>query len=171
MINLIKYHTEDNDFGFRNEAYKIVESFYKSGDYQLAEYVMSLFSSANTFVRQINEQNLTFNKKTQVNGESLLILEMIKSNILGIINVVGHKVGVNKFLFQVAPVTGKTKSAKHIARLLRSDLFIVDFSLLIDSKLGQTAKNITQLFNEINNLITPEKVVILFDEIDSLTSK
>ena len=39
---------------------------------------------------------------------------------------------------------------------------------LIDSKLGQTAKNISSLFNEINNLYTPERVVILFDEIDSL---
>ena len=52
--------------------------------------------------------------------------------------------------------------------MLNRELFIVDFSLIIDSKLGQTGKNIVNLFNEINNLNIPEKIVILFDEIDAL---
>lgn len=39
---------------------------------------------------------------------------------------------------------------------------------MIDSKLGQTGKNIAQLFDEINNFLIPEKAVVLFDEIDAL---
>lgn len=45
-------------------------------------------------------------------------------------------------------------------------MFYVDFENLIDSKLGQTNKNIAALFNEINMLPQPDKVVVLFDEID-----
>ena len=47
IINLIKYRSEDNDVGFRNEAYEIARDFDESGNYQLAEYIMALLSNAN----------------------------------------------------------------------------------------------------------------------------
>lgn len=168
IINLIKYYAESNDSGFRNEAYQIANEFDKSGDYQLSEYIMALLSNANTFVPQINENDLTFVRKIEVSGDPLPLPEEIKSDIIGIVNAVEHEIGVNKFLFQGAPGTGKTETVKHIARILDRELFIVDFAFLIDSKLGQTGKNITQLFDEINNLLIPEKSLILFDEIDAL---
>ena len=168
IINLIKYYAESNDSGFRNEAYQIANEFDKSGDYQLSEYIMALLSNANTFVPQINENDLIFVRKIEVSGDPLPLPEEIKSDIIGIVNAVEHEIGVNKFLFQGAPGTGKTETVKHIARILDRELFIVDFAFLIDSKLGQTSKNIAQLFDEINNLLIPEKSLILFDEIDAL---
>ncbi|MFS9043935.1 AAA family ATPase [Streptococcus rubneri] len=168
IINLIKYYAESNDSGFRNEAYQIANEFDKSGDYQLSEYIMALLSNANTFVPQINENDLIFVRKIEVSGDPLPLPEEIKSDIIGIVNAVEHEIGVNKFLFQGAPGTGKTETVKHIARILDRELFIVDFAFLIDSKLGQTGKNIAQLFDEINNLLIPEKSLILFDEIDAL---
>ena len=42
----------------------------------------------------------------------------------------------------------------------------MDFENLIDSKLGQTNKNIIKVFREINMLPNANKVVVLFDEID-----
>ena len=168
IINLIKYYAERNDSGFRNEAYQIANEFDKIGDYQLSEYIMALLSNANTFVPQINENELTFVRKIGVSGDPLPLPEEIKSDIIGIVNAAEHGIGVNKFLFQGAPGTGKTETVKHIARILDRELFIVDFAFLIDSKLGQTSKNIAKLFNEINSLAAPEKVVILFDEIDAL---
>lgn len=168
IINLIKYYAENNDSGFRNEAYQIANEFDKTGDYQLSEYIMALLSNTNTFVPQINENELTFVKKIEVGGSPLPLPEEIKSDIIGIINAAGQGIGVNKFLFQGAPGTGKTETAKHIARILDRELFVVDFAFIIDCKLGQTGKNIAKLFDEINNLVSPEKVVILFDEIDAL---
>lgn len=168
IINLIKYYAENNDSGFRNEAYQIANEFDKTGDYQLSEYILALLSNTNAFVPQINENELTFVKKIEVGGSPLPLPEEIKSDIIGIINAAGHGIGVNKFLFQGAPGTGKTETAKHIARILDRELFVVDFAFIIDSKLGQTGKNIAKLFDEINNLVSPEKVVILFDEIDAL---
>jgi len=44
----------------------------------------------------------------------------------------------------------------------------VDFSAIVDSKLGQTQKNLIELFKEINAFVHPEKAIILFDEIDAL---
>ena len=44
---------------------------------------------------------------------------------------------------------------------------MVDFSAIIDSKLGQTQKNITALFKEINSFSMQDKVIFLFDEIDA----
>lgn len=168
IINLIKYYAEENDAGFRSEAYEIAHDFDASGDYQLSEYIMALMSNANTFVPQFNENNAQFLEKLNPSNESLPLPESIQNDIIGIINAIGHNVGVNKFLFQGAPGTGKTETVKQMARILNRELYTVDFSSIVDSKLGQTQKNITNLFKEINGFSQPEKVLILFDEIDAI---
>lgn len=168
IINLIRYHAEGNDSAFRNEAYEIAREFDASGDVQLAEYIVSQLSSANTFVPQMNEDNLPFFRKVNTTQDPLPLPDEIKEDILGIINAVGHNVGINKFLFYGDPGTGKTESVKQIARILDRELFIVDFETIIDSKLGQTAKNIGEMFKQLNEINYPDKVIILFDEIDSI---
>ena len=55
VINLIKYHAENNDAGFRSEAYEIAKDFDQAGDYQLAEYIMALMSYAYSFFPQMSE--------------------------------------------------------------------------------------------------------------------
>jgi len=166
VLNLIKYHTEKNDFQFRNEAIGIARHFDEIGDYQLAEYIMSLLSTANTFVPQDEFFESLFLKKVEFNTEPLPLPEEILEDIKGIINAVNHNIGINKFLFEGKPGTGKTETVKQVARLLERHLYVVEFNELIDSKLGQTAKNITTVFNEINRIPFPSKALILFDEID-----
>lgn len=168
VINLIKYYAEDNDAGFRSEAYEIARDFDKSGDYQLAEYIMALMSSANTFIPQMSENESALFEKLDVSGDSLWLPEPITQDFLGIVHAVAHNAGVNKFLLQGAPGTGKTEAAKQLARILDRELYMVDFTAVIDSKLGQTQKNISSLFKEINSFVHPEKVIVLFDEIDAL---
>lgn len=168
VINLIKYYTEKNDSGFKAEAYEIAKDFDKNGDYQLSEYIMALLSEANVFVPQINENDMTYFKKITVNNTPLPLPEDIKNDIMGIINAIGHKIGINKFLFEGAPGTGKTETVKQVARILNRELYQVQFDSIIDSKLGQTSKNLVATFDEINNLRHPENVIILFDEIDAL---
>jgi SpoVK/Ycf46/Vps4 family AAA+-type ATPase len=168
VINLIKYYTENNDIAFRNEAYKIAKIFDEKGDYQLSEYIMSLLSDANTFVPQMLDENMSFFTKIENNSKPLPLPEEIKDDIVGVINAIGHNVGINKFLFEGAPGTGKTETVKQIARILDRQLFSVEFDTVIDSKLGQTSKNVISVFNEISNISNPSKVLILFDEIDSI---
>ena len=74
---------------------------------------------------------------------------------------------MSKFLFFGAPGSGKTESVYQIARLLSRDILTVSFEQLIDSRLGETAKNVSLLFDEIDRL-PYGKVIVLFDEIDAL---
>jgi SpoVK/Ycf46/Vps4 family AAA+-type ATPase len=168
VLNLIKYYAEKNDSAFRNEAYEIAKYFDRNNDYQLSEYIMALLSDANTFSPQVDASENVFVKRMETSNNPLPLPNSIKDNILGIINAIGHNAGINKFLFEGPPGTGKTESAKQIARILERELFIVDFDSVIDSKLGQTSKNISSLFNEISSVSNPDKVLILFDEIDAI---
>lgn len=168
VLNLIRYYAEKNDSAFRNEAYEIARYFDKNNEYQLSEYIIALLSSTNTFSPQINENELSLFRKIKLDNIPLPLPEPIKEDIVGIVNAVNHKAGINKFLFEGAPGTGKTETAKQIARILERELFAIDFEIVIDSKLGQTAKNIANLFEEINNLKQPNKAIILFDEIDAI---
>ena len=168
ILNLIKYYSEKNDAGFRSEAYQIAKDFDEAGDYQLSEYIMALLSSANTFVPQINDNFSSFFRKEVINKENLVLPEVIFQDFMGVLNAISHNAGINKFLFKGKPGTGKTEAVKHLARILERDLFSVDFSSIIDSKLGQTQKNITLLFNELNSFSFPDKLIVLFDEIDAI---
>ena len=168
VLNLIKYYSEGNDTAFRSEAYDIARDFDKSGDHELAEYVMALLSNTNTFTPQSNETNSPFFEKIDVSNFSLPLPEKIKNDVLGIVNAIGHNIGVNKFLFEGVPGSGKTETVKQIARILNRELYMVKFDIIVDSKLGQTSKNITSAFMEINKLLHPENAIILFDEIDAI---
>ena len=167
VLNLIKYHVEKNENSFRNEAINIARYFDSIGDDQLAEYIMGLIATSNLYSPQASDFESNFLKQVDVRTLSPLNLpEVISEDVKGIINAVNHNVGINKFLFEGLPGSGKTEAAKHVARLLNRTLFLVDFENLIDSKLGRTNKNIASVFNEINSLPYSNKVVVLFDEID-----
>ncbi len=168
IINLIKYHVENNEAGFRNEAYEIANEFDQIGDDQLAAYIMALLSNANTFVPQESNLPSEFFEKIHIGNDPLPLPEVIEQDVMGIVNAVSRNLGINKFLFEGVPGTGKTETAKQMARILNRDLYAVDFSAIVDSKLGQTQKNIVALFKEINEVAHPEKVIVLFDELDSI---
>lgn len=168
VINLIKYHVEKNDRAFRDQAYEIAVGFTREGKEDLSSYIMSLLSAHNTFSVQDMDNDYEFLYLLEPSSEPLPLPQSIADDIKGIMNAISNRAGVNKFLFAGAPGTGKTESARHLARLLDRKLYSVDFSLLIDSRLGQSQKNIAALFNEINNMSYPGKTIILFDEIDSI---
>ena len=168
VLNLIKFHAEKNEEAFRQEAYLIAKDFGSENDFTLSQYIMSLLSDANTFCPQFQQENCHFLKKMEIGKESIPLPACLKDSVLGIINAIGHNVGVNKFLFEGPPGTGKTETAKQIARILERDLYVVDFDSLIDSKMGQTSKNIAELFNEMKKFQQPHKLIILFDEIDAI---
>lgn len=168
IINLIRYHTEQNEPGFISEAHEIAKIFDQMGDTELAEYVMSLISGYHFFVPQSTELPSEFFDKIQGGDDALLLPECIEHDLLGVINAIKRDLGLNKYLFQGAPGTGKTESAKHIAKVLNRDLYVVNFSAIVDCKLGQTQKNIVSLFESLSGFAFPEKIIVLFDEIDAI---
>lgn len=168
VINLIKFYMEKNDRAFRDEAYQIAKDFDELGDSQLSEYIFALLSDGNVFVPQVNDENSSYLEKIKVSCNSLYFGEKTKEDFLGIINAITRNIGISKFLFEGEPGTGKTQAAHHLARILTRDLYGVKFSSLIDSKLGQTQKNIDSFFDELNQIKNPERLIILFDEIDAI---
>lgn len=167
IINLVKYHVEKNDDAFKNEVAAIARDFDSKGDEAVAQYLMELISTANFYVPQASYKNLSYLRKVNYSTNPLILPDVIEQDIIGITRAISNKMGMSKFLFYGKPGTGKTESAYQIARILERDILSVDFEQLIDSRLGETAKNVAKLFDEINHL-QYGKVVVVFDEIDSL---
>ena len=167
IMNLVRYHVEKNEEAFISEVAEIAKEFDQSGDSVMANYLMELVSNANYYVPQSSYKNLHYLTKVDYTNTSLLLPEIIEEDILGITRAISQKAGLTKFLFYGAPGTGKTESAYQIARILGRNLLRVDFEQLIDSRLGETAKNVANLFDEINHLAFG-KIIILMDEIDAL---
>lgn len=168
VINLIKYYAEKNDPAFRDEAYEVAKSFSEMGDLQVSEYIMALMSGIAIFDTQGDATKLEFLELQDITSTSLPLPDAIHADIIGLINAIVQRVGISKILFEGPPGTGKTESVKHLARILKRKLYSVNFSCIIDSRLGQTQKNISALFSEMKACLCPERSMILFDEIDSL---
>lgn len=168
VINLIRYHQESNDAAFRSEALIVAKEFYEDGDNQLGDYIMTLLSDSNYFIPQEVTYNLKYLKKVNCDNSVLPLPKAISNDVKGIINSLKEQPFINKFMFEGPPGTGKTETVKQIARILNRILYIVDFNYIIDSKLGQTQKNISDLFNEIKMIPNINNSLILFDEIDAI---
>ncbi|PPE06651.1 ATP-binding protein [Mesoplasma corruscae] len=170
ILNLIKYHCESKDYEFKNEAHEIAKFFDSNGDSEISEYIMGLLFEVDTFTPQELDYSSDLLKATNFindKNQPLPLPESIAYDIKGIINAINNNVGVNKFLFQGLPGTGKTETAKQIARILNKKLYVIEINNLIDSKLGQTNKNISSVFKQINSLKS-ENVIILLDEMDAI---
>lgn len=169
IVELIKAHIYNNEATFNSIAYEIARDFNDSGDRELSDYILSLLASGNTFVQQSQRMSeSSYFSELSYSRESLYLPDAIKDDLLGIANAIKKNNGINKFLFEGEPGTGKTESVKQLARMLNRRLYAVNFDMIVDSRLGQTSKNIASLFKEINSISRPAEVIILFDEIDAL---
>lgn len=180
VVALIRYHAEHNELGFKVAAYTVANCFEEMGDHELAHYVMSLVTDPNSFVPQFVPQsgsnditdtieNIKYIQKISTSEDQPILLpKVITDDITGVCNAIKRDPGICKFLFQGKPGTGKTEAVKQLGRMLKKDVYSVDFTQIIDSKLGLTSKNLSELFKEITAINSYNKCIILFDEIDAL---
>lgn len=169
ILNLIRYHADRNEEAFNKTAYSIAEDFSASGDKDLAEYIIAQLSPRTAWTAQEQEAPYHAFFRPLASSNSILPLpEPVMQDVRGIMNAITNNTGVNRFLFSGRPGSGKTECVKHIARILDRRLLMADFESVIDSRLGQTAKNISQLFETMTRYPQPDKVIFLFDEIDSI---
>ncbi|MFA5625259.1 MAG: ATP-binding protein [Bradymonadales bacterium] len=75
----------------------------------------------------------------------------------------GHDLGLSA-LFDGPPGTGKSMCAVLIANEIGIDVYQVDLSRVMSKYVGETEKNLAQIFNEAENA----QAMLLFDEADSL---
>ncbi len=168
LVDLIRFHSENNNVAFRDLSYSIAKEFEENGDYELAHYIVSLLADTNVFIPQEHTLKLRFLEQKDTTGFNLWLPDEITSDLLGILNAINHDIGVNRFLFIGSPGTGKTEATRQLARILGREMYVVNFASVVDSKLGQTQKNIAELFEEINSFSNPNRTLILFDELDAL---
>lgn len=169
IVDLIRYHVNKNDSAFKVKSMEIAKEFEQMGDTDLANNIVSLVSTNDVLIPQALNTNLNHLIEVDTKHSKYFpVPDSIADNIKGIINAVSHNMGVNKFLFEGKPGTGKTETAKIITSLLNRRLLKVDFDSLVDSHLGQTSKNISEVFKEINNYSLPNEIIVLMDEIDAI---
>lgn len=70
----------------------------------------------------------------------------------------------NKILFHGASGCGKTSTAKAIAKVLDKPIFIMNLSNLVNSRIGETSKNLKAVFDKAQR----EKAVLFLDEFDQI---
>ena len=83
---------------------------------------------------------------------------------------VGQKLTASRgvtMLFAGPPGTGKTMAAEVIATELSLDLYRIDLSTIISKYIGETEKNLEQIFNEAQS----SNAILFFDEADAIFGK
>jgi AAA+ superfamily predicted ATPase len=70
-------------------------------------------------------------------------------------------------MFSGTPGTGKTMAAEIIAQELQLDLYKIDLSQVVSKYIGETEKNLNQIFTAATNA----NAILLFDEADALFGK
>ncbi len=70
-------------------------------------------------------------------------------------------------LFSGEPGTGKTLAAQVIAAELELDLYRIDLSRVVSKYIGETEKNLDQIFDEAQN----SNAILFFDEADAIFGK
>ena len=70
-------------------------------------------------------------------------------------------------LFYGSPGTGKTMAAQVLANRLHLSIYRIDLSQMISKYIGETEKNMTELFQRAENI----NAILFFDEADSLFAK
>lgn len=168
ILSLIKYHCEDDDTRFREVAHAIASDFADTGDDRLAECILAYISETNTLSIQSLEDDSMFYTLLSPSFTAPFFPSIIQSDLDGVYNAVERGADVGKFLLYGPPGTGKTEFVRYFGSLLEREIVFVEFDTIINSKLGETTRNIRGLFDEIRSIKRPEKYLFLFDEIDAL---
>lgn len=167
VVNLIKYHYQGKNDEFQNLAFMFAKEFEKDNDLYAAGLIESIINSNYSFSTQHCSDNDSMLEKINTNlVHPLYLSDALSEDIFGVINALNKKINVRRFLFLGKPGTGKTEAAKYIANDTKRKLYSVNFASLIDSKLGETLKNIEKLFAYIETAFDLSKTIFLFDELD-----
>lgn len=165
-LNLVKRN-------FRNKFNLIISELQKFGydEYELTLESQNLPEQYSSLVETIKPKKtfkdvvLNQNIKSQLN----IALSQIKNH-----ETLMHKWGLKNLqdsnavslIFSGPSGTGKTLTAEALARELRKKLYIVRYSNLVDSYIGETGKNIVKVFE----MARKNEAILFFDEADAIAS-
>jgi len=149
----------------------VIQLAEKNGDREVAEIVRKRKeSSGRCFSYEVTRKDdyggYQFMRLEQKPSKPLILPFGIKNDINNAIKGIKKKVGINRVILIGKPGTGKTEAAHLLAERLDAHFFTINCVQLIDSKLGETPKNIVKVFETISHADRP--TLFFFDEVDSI---
>lgn len=179
QLSLVRYVAENNlqkakiaalaccaeDSTQKNKNYITkYESLLRSGGMNMLELPPNISS----FAAMEDLSNVFLEKRYYLTKRERSLFETIrKMSNVSLKLMEKHIPYLNATLLYGESGVGKTEFSKYVAYKLEMPYLYVNFSRMLDSYLGGTAKNLTALFNFINQ----QTCVVMLDEIDSLAVK
>ncbi len=175
-LNLIEFCNED---GMVNrEEYKLTEDAKRNFLFGVkaggSDYLSGNFSSLLVDCRSLPAKELFYNRKVT---DSIKQLEGLleQNNFSDICNRLKEKGLRSGFacLFYGAPGTGKTETVYQLARKTDRNIMRVNISEIKSSWVGESEKNIKNVFNKYRYLVEKSDVapILLFNEADAILGK
>jgi len=179
VIELIKAHKSGSDELFDKTIQKLVRSSEQKGKNGVAKALRDIYSKPNEMFRRVTQsslkqlppsQSFTTNAMPSVTLDDVVLSkrnELVVDEIIQTWNsrkklkAAGISHGT-KAIFYGLPGTGKTYLASALAGSLGIPIVQVDVSKLISSFLGETGKNVNELF------AGKEQQILFLDEFESL---
>lgn len=148
ILSIIKNSERDKSLGKLRE-YRLNKEFECKTEEYILQTVMSSFTMKDLVCTQDVREEFGYFIKERKQADTLAQMDIPVSN---------------KILLHGPSGCGKTLSAYVLAGELNRPLIIVNLGTIISSKLGETSKNLTQIFKSADK----EKAIVLLDEFDSL---
>ncbi|GAB3432472.1 AAA family ATPase [Niabella aquatica] len=120
----------------------------------------------------MNVSDLIINDKESISLNDIFLNEAARKQVVQLIRehhyieaLTPYGLPVNnKVLLHGSSGCGKTMTAKAIANALSKNIFILNLSNVVCSRIGETSQNIQQVFNKAGK----EKAVLFLDEFDQI---
>lgn len=179
VVDLIKAHKSGSDELFDREIQKLANKSEEKGKKGVAKALRDIYSKPNDMFRRISQESVkqldSPRKSPSRQSTKALVSKVVlsKRNSIIIDEVIQtwtnrqrlsqENIDVNaRIMLYGLPGTGKTYLANAIANTLNLPIAYVDISKVISSYLGETGKNVDQLFEGRKN------EVLFLDEFDAL---
>lgn len=179
QLSLVRYVAENNLQKAKDAAiYCCVEDTTQKNHYAVTKYqnllrsggmnMLELPANVSAFATMEDLSNTYLENRYYLTDEEKELFELIKAMNDVSLQLMEKQIPyLNATLLYGESGVGKTAFSRYVAYKLGLPYLYVNFSKMLDSYLGGTAKNLTNLFNFINQ----QQCVVMLDEIDSLAVK
>ncbi|BAF72046.1 AAA family ATPase [Sulfurovum sp. NBC37-1] len=179
--SLIKSHFSDDLERFRTVALQVAAHEARKGHASLALDLRNILNKEQQKIKHpisflpTELEGLILAEKTDITQSSLVMNTSLKNRITRILTEYRQKNKLKshgldyrrKILLSGAPGTGKTMTAKVLARELHLPLYTIQVDRLVTKFMGETSAKLRQIFD----LIKEKPGVYLFDEFDAIGSE
>ena len=179
QLALVRYVAENNTQKAKDAALCCcAEDTTQKNHYAVTKYqsllqsggmnLMELPANVSSFAMMEDLTNTYLENRYYLTNEEKELFELIKNMNDVSLQLMEKQIPyLNATLLYGESGVGKTAFSRYVAYKLGMPYLYVNFSRMLDSYLGGTAKNLTNLFNFINQ----HQCVVMLDEIDSLAVK